>query len=114
MYFATVVCPTSMPSLSNRRADRPDDPLPERLGEHPSRPVMRDLLGTPALIPAQQRAQCHGGEAYVEEGGSSVNGAARQRVDVVSVVIGIKQGLREATGGKAQEPGSDDGNEERC
>ena len=53
----------------DRRADRCDDPLPERLGEHPSRPVTRDLIATCALIPAQHRAQGHGGEAHVEEGG---------------------------------------------
>ncbi len=57
-----------------RRADRPDDPLPERLGHDPSRPVMRDLIASAAAVGAQHRVQCHGGEAHVEHGGSRRRG----------------------------------------
>jgi hypothetical protein len=35
-----------------------------------------------------------------------------ERLDVMSAVIGIKQGLPQPPGGKAQETGSDDGNED--
>jgi hypothetical protein len=49
--------PTSLDADSNadrrcRHADHPDDPLPERLRQDPSRPLMRGLISAPAAVPA--------------------------------------------------------------
>src|SRR5262249_31568800 len=60
----------------------------------------------------RHRAERHGGRAHVEHGGSPIDAAADERLDVMSAVIGIEQGLPQPPGGKAQETGSDDGNED--
>src|SRR5262245_58603623 len=48
-------------SGNDRDADRPDDPLPERLGEYPGGPIVRELLAGGGVIAVDERAQrCDG------------------------------------------------------